>query len=161
MHCVSHTTLLLEQCYADKNNAPSGRLLFTSRRKTAFDCASFPGRSPTNLTSNPQRIITSWWKSIPSNTSMPSSVNSGILPSEHVNLMTDLTGDYDDFLHYINSFNWSGDPETDLASIIAAGIDPFHWAAPSSSLKNVTNGNAVMAVDSIWEAGKIRIPLYR
>ena len=93
---------------------------------------------------------------------MPSSAAgppAGILPPpDHVHLMTDVMGDYDDFLRYMSSFNWSGDPEADLASIIAAGIDPFHFVTSN----NATNNEGTLLVtDSIWEAGKIRIPLYR
>lgn len=79
---------------------------------------------------------------------------------------------YDDFLHYMSNFNWSGDHEADLASLIAAGVDPFQYLLNNLnrsamdfpdwlSYLNTTSSDEEVT-DYIWEAGKIiRIPLYR
>jgi len=99
-----------------------------------------------------------------------------------MNDWTQESGDYEDFINYINSFNFNnlenrssssnetGDSflETDWVSIIAAGIDPVRWARflnRSGSFFGddfLGSGNQSISSDgvSIWEEGKISIPLY-
>ncbi|EFX77607.1 hypothetical protein DAPPUDRAFT_105826 [Daphnia pulex] len=104
--------------------------------------------------------------------------------------MMDAT-DYADFLQYVNSYNWSGVADVvgalddvssgppglfpnfaDLdGSSSATGLDPAtFWLNFSGGLPlfpSILNDSAVdtsinnNTVDWIWEAGKLRIPLYR
>lgn len=81
------------------------------------------------------------------------------------------SGDYEELLHYFSSnFNWTGDFEADLTSIIATGIDPFQRLLANLNRTSVDgrrdplpfpNNNEDGLVMGIWEAGKIQIPLYR
>ena len=93
--------------------------------------------------------------------------------------MMDAT-DYADFLQYVNSYNWSGvaDVDGDDVSIpnfgvldgssSATGLDPAtFWLNFSGNFVSIFNDSTVdptvnnNSVDWIWEAGKLRIPLYR
>ena len=99
-----------------------------------------------------------------------------------MNDWTQASGDYEDFINYINSLNFNnlenssssnngtGDGllEADWLSIIASGIDPVRWANflnRSGSFFGddvLGSGNQGISSDgvSIWEEGKISIPLY-
>lgn len=95
--------------------------------------------------------------------------------------------DYADFLQYVNSFNWSGvadvvdaieDPFANFVGGLdgssAIALDPasfwlnfsghFPTVSDSSSILNASAVDTVInssTADWIWEAGKLRIPLYR
>lgn len=95
--------------------------------------------------------------------------------------------DYADFLAYVNSFNWSGVAEVvdasfddSLANFLgtasAPGLDlasfwlnfsEFPSTATPGSINDTLSSSAdvgstsVTNGGSIWEAGKLRIPLYR
>lgn len=98
--------------------------------------------------------------------------------------LMNITTDYADFLHYVNNFNWSGVAEVDaiddpfstlfsnLVGASATGLDPAtFWlnfsGYPSSTFNvsptvlNTSTVDSVSAGRWIWEAGKLRIPLYR
>lgn len=98
--------------------------------------------------------------------------------------LMDISTDYVDFLHYVNNFNWSGVAEVDaiddpfgnlfssLVGSSATGLDPatfwLNFSGYPSSTFNVSptvlNTSVVDTVSAgrwIWEAGKLRIPLYR
>ena len=85
---------------------------------------------------------------------------------------SDLVLDYDDFLRYFNSCNWN-----ELLS--AMDRDRFltllrnnpalwlnwtwavDWMTPPPSITNLSSNTNSSTVDTFWEAGKVRIPLYR
>ena len=96
------------------------------------------------------------------------------------------TTDYADFLQYVNSFNWSGAAEVDgfedpfttllggMMGSSATGLDPAtFWLNLTSfpttynispTLTNTSDSIETTATSPsgwIWEAGKLRIPLYR
>ncbi len=103
------------------------------------------------------------------------------LPDGTMNDWTQVSGDYDDFINYMKSLNlnWNsgtshngtGDGllDTDWASIITSGLDPFRLANFLNHSGDVfASGNQSSTYDpdvgfnfSIWEEGKISIPLYR
>ena len=89
--------------------------------------------------------------------------------------------DYADFLQYVNSFNWSDVSEVEaiddpftvffggLDGASAPGLDPatfwlnFSGSTMSTDLNSSVVDTAITSTGGggIWEAGKLRIPLYR
>lgn len=112
--------------------------------------------------------------------------NDGPLDGDASRSMIDAK-DYADFLQYVNSFNWTGvadvvgaidDPFTNfiggLDGSSAIGLDPssfwLNFSGHSSTVSDSSFSLNASAVDTavnsstadwIWEAGKLRIPLYR
>ena len=86
--------------------------------------------------------------------------------------------DYSDFLRQVNSFNFSellpdGDRDQ-LLTLIRKNVDPSYWCNEKLSLAvqnyltlnisdrcNVSKTGIGSVADTFWEAGKVRIPLYR
>jgi len=82
--------------------------------------------------------------------------------------------DYAEFVQFVNSFNWSeadSDPFSvnDWFNLSSSGSDPpVSWDNDLNSTFNRTTSlyensstSSTILPDSFWEAGKVRIPLYR
>ena len=90
----------------------------------------------------------------------------------------DLVTGYDDFLRGVTAWNWSDlippvapEDRDRLLTLIRQNVDPSLWCDWKSML-NVTSNTSTLQCNtsttsvtsnfnSFWEAGKVRIPLYR
>ena len=78
--------------------------------------------------------------------------------------------DYAEFVQFVNSFNWS-EADSDPFSVndwfnLSSEIDPVSWDGDLNNTFNKTSlyenaSTSASIPDSFWEAGKVRIPLYR
>ena len=79
--------------------------------------------------------------------------------------------DYAEFVQFVNHFNWSqidSDPFSisdwfNLTNSLVPDDDTFNSSTPNATNWNGNSSlaNATVTTESIWEAGKVRIPLYR
>jgi len=86
--------------------------------------------------------------------------------------------DYSDFLRHVNHFNFSHLLNTSdhdrLLTLIRENVDPSYWCDKKLALElpnnltwnasarcNSSSTSVGSVINSFWEAGKVRIPLYR